>query len=184
MTVSRRQVLSGMAASALLLARPALAATSGEDSRALRLYNVHTDESFRDVYYADGGYLPDALGRLDVFMRDHHADAVGLMDPGVHDILWRLQNRYLQVYGREVTINVHSAFRTRETNEMLRPEGAAQNSFHMRAKAVDVSVQGLGIYFLADQAPRVGAGGCGIYMRSQFAHLDTGPRRSWTQPLW
>lgn len=181
--VGRRRVLLGMAASTLLLARPALAA-SGEGARTLRLHNVHTGESFRDVYYADGGYLPDALGRLDIFMRDHHSGAVGLMDPGIHDILWRLQNRYRQAYGREVTINIHSAFRTRETNEMLRSEGAAQNSLHMRAKAVDVSVQGLGIYFLADQAPRVGAGGCGIYMRSQFAHLDTGPRRSWTQPLW
>jgi len=78
-----------------------------------------------------------------------------------------------------VTINIHSAFRTEATNTRLLSEGAAQNSLHKVGKAVDVTVQGLGIYFLADRVREIGAGGVGIYWRARFCHIDTGPPRFW-----
>ena len=152
---------------------------AGAAPRKLQLYNVHTRESFKGNYFADGDYLPEARRALDRFLRDHHADVVGEMDPAVFDLLWRLAARYRRAQGHDVVINVHSAFRTEETNTKLRSEGAAWNSQHKGGRAVDVSVQGYGIYFLGHHALRLGDGGVGIYWRQGFVHLDTGPNRRW-----
>jgi uncharacterized protein YcbK (DUF882 family) len=170
--VTRRGLLGGAAA---LLALPARAA----EPRALKLYNTHTDERWDDVYHDGAALLPGVEESLTWFLRDHHANVAMLMDPGVYDILWQLGSRYLAAQGRTVTINIHSGFRTAETNEMLRSEGAARNSLHMAGQAVDVSVQGYGIHFLANHAMEIAAGGLGIYWRARFVHLDTGPRRNW-----
>jgi uncharacterized protein YcbK (DUF882 family) len=171
----RRTVLAGLGA--FFLVRPALA--TGGEPRELRLYNPNTDERFVDVYHDGAVPIANARRRLDWFLRDHHLDQWMEMDAALLDLLWRLQQRYLAVHGRRVTVNVHSAFRTEETNARLIPEGAAQNSFHKTGKAVDVTVQGLGIHFLAGRVREIGAGGIGIYWRHRFVHMDTGPRRFW-----
>ena len=180
LAVSRRAVVAGLGAA--LIVRPALAAPG--EPRELRLYNVHTDERFREHYHNGEGYIASARTALNRFLRDHHADVESEMDPRLFDILWKVHRNYQRVHGRFATLNVHSAFRTEATNEMLRSEGAAQNSFHKFGRAVDISAQGFGIYFLHDMVQNAGAGGTGVYMRSQFAHVDTGPRRHWIQPLW
>ena len=173
--MTRRALVAGLGASVIV--GPALA--SPGEPRELRLYNPNTDERFVDVYHSGEHHLATARRRLDWFLRDHHLDQWMHMDPALLDLLWRLQQRYLAVHRRRVTINVHSAFRTEETNRRLRSEGAAQNSYHKVGKAVDVTVQGLGIYFLAGRVREIGAGGIGIYWRHRFVHMDTGPRRFW-----
>ncbi|MCB9947034.1 MAG: DUF882 domain-containing protein [Rhodospirillaceae bacterium] len=178
--IARRSVLAGLGAA--LIARPALP-TPGE-ARELRLYNVNTGESFRDAYFNGEGYVASALPRLNWFLRDHREAAAAEVDPHLFDILWNVQLNYLRFHGAHVVLNVHSAYRTERTNAMLRNEGAAQNSYHKLGRAIDISAQGYGIYFLYDMVQNCGAGGTGVYMRSQFAHVDTGPRRSWIQPLW
>ena len=178
--IGRRSFLAG--AGAALIARPAL--PSPGEARELRLYNVHTDESFRDVYHNGEGYLAATLPRLNWFLRDHREAAASEMDPRLYDILWQVQLNYLRTHGARVVLNVHSAYRTERTNALLRSEGAAQNSYHKFGRAIDISAQGYGVYFLHDMVQNSGAGGVGVYMRSQFAHLDTGPRRNWIQPLW
>ena len=180
--MKRRTVLAGACAglgAAAVIAGPLSAATAESAPRSLRLYNVHTGEAFADAYHNGEGYLARARDALDWFLRDHHVDAAIRMDPAVLDLLWRLQERYRRVHRRAVTINIHSAYRTRETNERLIPEGAARNSYHLRGQAVDISVQGLGIHFLNGRVREIGAGGVGVYRRGRFAHIDTGPRRSW-----
>ena len=178
--LSRRAFLG--AAGAAVIVRPALA--DEHEPRRIKLYNPHTDESWDDVFRDETGYLGEAWDRLNWFMRDHYENVASVMDPGVFDLLWRLQRRYAEVYGRAATVNIHSAFRTEATNERLRREGAVQNSFHKYGRAVDVSMQGFGIWFLLDQVQAIGAGGRGIYMRGQFAHIDTGPPRQWVQPIY
>ncbi len=167
----------GAAGLAAVLGPPGWAA--GTAPRRLRLYNKHTRESFDDAYFAEGGYLPEAHQALNRFLRDHHADVAGEMDPSVFDLLWRLGARYRRAQGHDVVINIHSAFRTEETNAKLRAEGAAWNSQHKAGRAVDVSVQGYGIYFLGHHALNLGDGGVGIYWRAGFVHLDTGSTRRW-----
>ena len=171
----RRALVAGFGA--VFLVRPAPAAADAP--RELRLYNPNTDERFVDVYHDGARLLATARRRLDWFLRDHHLDQWMHMDPGVFDLLWRLQQRYQTVHQRRVAINVHSAFRTEATNQRLLAEGAAQNSYHKIGRAVDVSVQGLGIYFLAGRVREIGAGGIGIYWRRRFVHMDTGPPRFW-----
>jgi uncharacterized protein YcbK (DUF882 family) len=172
--VSRRAVIAGLAAAA---AAPGALRAAGE--RRLRLVNAHTGERFDDVYHDGTAYLDEALSALDWLVRDHRENVAAAMDPALYDLVWALGSRYAAARGARPVIAVHSGFRTETTNEMLRAEGAAQNSLHMAGMALDVSVPGLGINILANQALRIGAGGLGIYYRSGFVHLDTGPPRFW-----
>lgn len=179
-TDRRRLLLAGMAAAALpSLALADTTASQVDPTRALKLYNPHTDERFDDAYFADGAYIPDALVALDRFCRDFREDKAIPMDQRVYDIAWALAERYRIARGIRVTVRVHSAYRTKATNEALRPEGAARNSLHMAGKALDLSVDGFGMRFLANHARRVATGGLGLYWRGRFVHLDTGPARTW-----
>ncbi len=184
--VTRRRLLTGLGAvvlagadvaAPLMIARPARA--EPERPRELRLYNTHTGETYRDVYHDGREVIFAQHMKLNRFLRDHHSDAATVMDPALFDMLWRLRTRYAQVHGRDIAINIHSAFRTHATNERLRAEGAAPNSFHKSGRALDISVQGLGIHFLANRVREVGAGGIGTYWRGRFVHIDTGPQRQW-----
>jgi uncharacterized protein YcbK (DUF882 family) len=176
-SLTRRRALLGLAALPFCAAAAPAVDQTGE--RRLRLYNPHTDERFDDFYAVEGAVSPDAWKRLNWLLRDHHVDKATDMDPGVFDLLWLMSRRYQVAKGRRVTINLHSGFRTPETNEKLRPEGAARNSLHLQGKAVDLSVQGYGMVFLANHARAVASGGLGLYWRSDFVHLDTGPKRLW-----
>jgi uncharacterized protein YcbK (DUF882 family) len=171
--LSRRAVLIGLAA----VAAPVSVRAEGE--RRLRLLNAHTGESFDDIYHDGSAYLDAALEALDWLVRDHRENVAVAMDPGVYDLVWTLGSRYAAARGSRPVIAVHSGFRTQTTNDLLRAEGAAQNSLHMQGMAIDVSVPGLGINILANQALRIGAGGLGIYYRAGFVHLDTGRPRFW-----
>ena len=178
----RRRFIAGVGAGAgalavasTLPAAPALA----DGERRLRLHNVHTGDRFDDVYHDGSDYAPDALEALDWLTRDFRESVSVAMDPGVYDLMWALTRRYMIARGHLVTLSVLSGFRTEATNEALRSEGAALNSYHKEGMAVDVAVQGYGIHILANQAQRIGAGGLGIYWRGQFVHMDTGPARFW-----
>ena len=175
--LSRRAALAALGAAIIVRPTPAPA----NEPRELRLYQIATGESFRDTYHNGEGYVARTWSDLNWFLRDHHEDIATNMDPRVFDLLWNLQNRYLAVHRRFITINIHSAYRTERTNTRLLSEGAAQNSFHKFGKAVDLTVQGLGIHFLAGRVREIGAGGVGVYWRSRFAHIDTGPARYWYQ---
>ena len=177
--------IAAAAAGAMLLPGSAQAARTrktkpkGPVARSMRLYNPNTKESWKGVYHDGKALLPKAHEALNWFLRDHHEKKETRMDPATLDLLWRLSDRYRRVGHGNVTVNVHSAFRTKTTNDKLLSEGAARNSQHLSGKAVDVTVRGFGIYFLIHHAERVGAGGIGLYWRGKFVHLDSGPRRYW-----
>lgn len=175
--MTRRSLLIGAATA--IVTRPAKASVT--EPRQLHLYNVHTDETLREYYHNGEGYIVAAWGRLNWFLRDHRANVAGEMDPRMFDILWNLQQNCLGTLGKAVTVNVHSAFRTEATNAQLIHGGAAPHSFHKLGRAVDISVPGVDIGALRSLVQDGGAGGIGIYARSRFAHLDSGPPRSWQQ---
>lgn len=180
-TLARRRFLrhtARLAAAALPALSAAAAMASLPDARALALVNTHTHEEI-DIVYADGKrYVPEALGSLNRFLRDHYTGDIGLMDPQIFDLLHRVQ----QVLGSKDSFAVISGYRCAATNTHLRQTrsgGVAKHSLHMEGRAIDVRLPGVPLADLHEAALSLRAGGVGFYPREQFVHLDTGRVRNW-----
>jgi uncharacterized protein YcbK (DUF882 family) len=147
------------------------------DARTLKLYHTHTAESLEVTYYVNGDYDPEALHRLKIFLADWRNGAQLDMDPKVMDFLWRIQ----QASGVQGTFEVISAYRSRETNEMLRrrSSGVAKFSQHVNGRAIDVRLRGLDLEVLKETARQLQLGGVGYYPGSDFVHIDTARVRNW-----
>lgn len=76
--------------------------------------------------------------------------------------------------GRPLIVN--SAYRTPAHNRAV---DGAQNSQHLVAKAFDISQANHDPARFEAEARAVGFTGFGFYPRSNFIHIDTGPRREW-----
>jgi len=148
---------------------------------SLRLFAQHTNENIDVVYRIGDVYLPDALDKLNHFLRDHYTDDVNQYDPAEFDLLHNVLTRLNKPNG---TINVLCGYRTAETNEYLRSlgpvTGVAEHSQHIEAKAIDIRIPGVQTARLRDAAMSLDAGGVGYYPRAQFVHVDVGPVRHWT----
>ncbi len=182
----RRFFRHGMRWAAAAATVPALApriaqATSlmgAPGARALSLAHTHTGERLQLVYARDDQYLPDALGTLNRFLRDHYTGQVGQMDPLLFDLLHRVR---LMLNG-SAAFEVISGYRCADTNERLRQTrggGVATRSLHVEGRAIDVRLRGVALAELRDAALSLEAGGVGFYPREQFVHLDTGRVRRW-----
>ncbi len=165
-----------IAALALSLALPSgLGASS--DERTLSFYHTHTGKSLVVTYFRDGEYLPDGMSALRSFLADWRNGQERDIDPELMDILWEIQ-----LAARHVgTFEVISAYRSPETNQMLRGRsgGVAKNSQHIPGKAIDVRLRGLDTATLRDTAIGLRRGGVGYYGKSDFVHVDTGRVRRW-----
>jgi len=146
-------------------------------TRTLRLQIVNTGERWEGVYWRDGAYVPEATRRLDALLRDHKAGQIAHMDPKLYDQLWEIHQRL----GSSEPWKVVSAYRSPKTNAAARKShgGVARNSFHIKAKALDVDWADRSVKAIRQAAISMQAGGVGQYPRSDFVHLDTGPVRSW-----
>ncbi len=179
--VTRRALLGFTAAAVavvatpVLVARPALAAPARE--RTLHLFHRVTGETLREVYFADGRYLPEAQARIDHILRDWHRDEVMPIDSGLLDYLHALGGL---VEGKG-PVEVHSGYRTPQTNAALKRRGRrpAKASLHMEARALDLHLPGVPLAKLRKAALSLGRGGVGYYPRSGFIHIDTGDVRAW-----
>ncbi len=60
-----------------------------------------------------------------------------------------------------------------------RSKNVGKQSYHMKAQAADISIQGYTSRQLRAMAQRLNAGGIGIYRGSNFIHVDSGPIRTW-----
>jgi uncharacterized protein YcbK (DUF882 family) len=174
--LARRAFLMTGAAAAFVVVKPAQALVWPE--RKVFLANPYTGETFHDVYWADGDYIPDALRGIDRLMRDHRTDEVRHIDPELIDLLARLR----QKVGFVRPIQVNSGYRSPKTNAAARRRNrhVARNSLHMEGKAVDISVPGFNLAKLRRAAIDLQAGGVGTYPDAHFLHLDVGPVRVWT----
>ena len=181
-TPARRHFLRHTARFAAAVALPALATrtalASVRDARELAMTHTHTGEKI-DLVYANGErYLPEALGGLNRFLRDHYTGDVGVIDPQVFDLLYRVQ----RVLGSKGAFEVISGYRCPATNSRLRQTrsgGVATKSLHMQGRAIDVRLPGVPLADLHQAALSLGAGGVGFYPRDQFVHIDTGRVRNW-----
>jgi uncharacterized protein YcbK (DUF882 family) len=172
---ARRQLLvAGASAGALLLTPSAVLAAR---PRALSFYHTHTGERLRLTYAEGGKHIPEALDEINRFLRDFRSGEAHPIDPQLLDILHRLQ----QATGGRGPYEIISAFRSPQTNEMLRVNGngVAQRSLHMEGRAMDVRLRGVATRKLRKAALDLRAGGVGYYPKSDFIHVDTGRVRAW-----
>jgi uncharacterized protein YcbK (DUF882 family) len=169
----------------LVSARTQLAGTPSQRSSShdchdhfLLLYNTHTAERIDIVYRRGDAYIPDALAKLDFFLRDHRTGDVRHFDPRLYDILSDLTAAVGRPGGE---IDIVCGYRTSSTNESLRAHttGVAKNSLHIQAEAIDLRMPGIDTLKLRKAALALARGGVGYYPHSDFIHLDVGRVRQW-----
>lgn len=155
-------------------------ATNGGEQYRLRLHHLHTGEDIDIVYRIGGTYLPEAMDKLNYFLRDHRTQAASHYDPKEFDLLHDLVAKL----GRpDAVIDIVCGYRTPWSNNLLRSRsqnsGVAEHSQHMLAKAIDIRVPGVDTAELRDAALSLHDGGVGYYPVNQFVHVDVGPVRQW-----
>ncbi len=144
----------------------------------LHLYHTHTGERIDIVYRRGDAYIPDAIQKLDHFLRDHRTGDVHHYDPHVYDILADLTAAVGRPDGE---IDVICGYRSPWSNEFLREHtaGVAKHSLHMQAKAIDIRLPGTDTLVARDAALQLHRGGVGYYPHSDFIHVDTGRVTKW-----
>lgn len=179
-----RQRVGRVFAAALLALAVALppatvpAAAAGGD-RTLYLHHTHTGETAQITFKRNGRYDQEALRKLNYFLRDWRTNEPTNMDPALFDLVWQVY----QSVGATQPINIVSSYRAPKTNAMLRAtsSGVAENSQHMKGKAMDFFIPGIDLPTLRATAMKFQVGGVGYYPTSgsPFVHLDTGSVRAW-----
>ena len=174
--LTRRRVLGAVSAvAAVALIRPAPAISFAP--RSISLYNTHTGEWVRTVYWADGHYIREAVRDINWVLRDHHSDEVRPMNAGVLDVLGMLRRR-LECNDPFLVI---CGYRSPTTNQRMamRHDGVASNSYHIKGMAIDLRCEGRDLPHVRAAAMSLRCGGVGYYPRSDFVHVDCGPVRYW-----
>jgi uncharacterized protein YcbK (DUF882 family) len=149
------------------------------ETRDLSFYHTHTGERLEVVYWQDGDYVQSALDDINVFLSDFRTGDRAEIDPELLDLIYDVR----ESLGSDGTYQVISAYRSPETNEMLRSRststGVARKSQHLLGKAIDVRLEGVSTAELRDAAFSLQRGGVGYYETSDFVHMDTGRVRRW-----
>lgn len=175
----RRSFLKGSVALASAISLPALAKTAqaAPGERTLRLYNTHTGETVRSVFWAEGQFIPDALQDINKVLRDHRNNKIAPIDPQLLVLL----NEVSAKFGDNQLVHVISGYRSPESNAKLHANssGVAKHSMHMDGKAIDIRLPGKDLAQLRKAAMAMRVGGVGYYPDSQFVHMDTGRVRYW-----
>ena len=163
----------------LLVMGVSLSLTSGAErnQRSLSFYHTHTGKALSVVYYKNGAYVPRALTEIDDFLKDFRNGEEHDIDPHLLDVLYDIKLKT----GTHAPFQVISAYRSPETNQMLRDTtvGVAKESMHLRGQAIDVRLADVPLAKLRSVALDLQKGGVGFYPESQFVHVDTGRIRYW-----
>jgi uncharacterized protein YcbK (DUF882 family) len=176
-TSRRRSVLkilfSTSIASLFLPAKKVLAL----DEKRLSFYHTHTNKKLEVTYSRGGEYIGSALTEINNFLADFRTGDVTSIDPTLLDFIYDIR----ESLGSSGTFEVISAYRSPQTNEMLRDRsgGVAKNSQHLLGKAIDVRLDDVDLPKLRDVALAMQRGGVGYYEKSNFVHVDTGRVRRW-----
>lgn len=145
--------------------------------RSLSLYNTHTGEKLKSVYWSKGKYVPQALVEVNRLLRDHRTGDVKKIDPSLLDLLHVLHRKL----DSRTPFHIISGYRSARTNSFLRQrhQGVAKNSLHTIGKAVDIYLPGRNLKTLLTAAVDLKGGGVGYYPESNFVHVDVGRVRYW-----
>ncbi len=157
-------------------------AAGQQASRTLLLRHRWARERLKVVYRIGDAYQPEAMAKINHFLRDRRCGRTIGIDPKLIDLLYELQ----QEFGGKRMIRVISAYRSEGYNASLLRAGRIvdPHSTHMRGQAADIFIRGVPLERLREAAIRRKAGGVGIYPFSwpAFIHVDTGRVRQWAEP--
>jgi uncharacterized protein YcbK (DUF882 family) len=145
---------------------------------SIRMFHTHTGERLSLVYRRGDAYLPEALAKVDHFLRDHRTGDVHHYDPRLLDLLSDLEK---SVGRAGAELQIICGYRTPWSNNFLRQHstGVAKNSLHMQAEAIDIRLPGVKTSVLRDAALKLQRGGVGYYAKTNFIHVDLGRVRRW-----
>lgn len=146
---------------------------------SMPLLNANTGERVTAVFEIAGpAVVARYKAQLDWFFRDWRQNEIRSMDPESLAILVKVIEAARR-QGWDGEVRMHSGYRSRKTNDQLRSRGigAAHNSLHIQAKAIDFSLPGMGMDTLQKLTAAQATGGVGLYR--SFVHVDSGPRRRW-----
>ncbi len=146
---------------------------------SIPLLNANTGDRMTALFDPVGAAMTARdKDRLDWFFRDWRQNEIRSMDPDTLDILVEVIGAARR-QGWDGEVRMHSGYRSRKTNDQLRRRGvgAARNSFHIKAKAIDFSLPGMEMDALQKLTASQATGGVGLYR--SFVHIDSGPSRRW-----
>ncbi|HYM07863.1 MAG TPA: DUF882 domain-containing protein [Terriglobales bacterium] len=154
------------------------ASLNSQPEYRLRLRHLHTNEQIDLVYRRGDDYIPEAMDRLDRFLRDHRTGTIYRLDPRLFDLLHDLS---ASLAHPESEIDIVCGYRSPWSNEFLRHTtyGVASHSLHMQGEAIDIRIPGVATSKLRDVALSLHRGGVGYYPKSEFVHVDVGRIRRW-----
>ena len=154
-------------------------AIANGDTRTIRLYHTHSGDSIQATFRVNGQYDYSVLEKLNHFLRDWRNDETIKMDPRLFDVVWETYRES----GSQEPIHIVSAYRSPQTNAMLRrrSKAVAEFSQHMLGKAMDMHYLDVPMSRVREIAMRLQRGGVGYYPTagSPFVHLDVGSVRAW-----
>lgn len=180
-SLTRRTLLVGTAASAALVAAPAIVPARAPYKRTLRMQSLNSGEKLNVTYWADGAYQEGAFKRIKWFMRDLRNNTTIDMSPKLMDLLHDID----ELTGSTNPIYIMSAYRSPETNARLaaRSRSVDPGSFHMRGMAIDVTQNFHDPEAIYRAARKLNRGGAGYYPTSTpYVHVDVGPVDKWVWP--
>jgi uncharacterized protein YcbK (DUF882 family) len=177
--LGRRRLLGlGLAAAASsLVPATSWASQSPAGDRALTFYNTHTDEKLNATYFRGSSFDKGALQDINHILRDFRTGDVHPIDLQLLDLLTELHRKT----GSKQPFQIISGYRSPKTNSMLSAEsnGVAKRSMHLDGKAIDIRLADVKLQDLHATAVGMKRGGVGMYMASNFVHVDTGRVRYW-----
>jgi len=173
----RRFMRNALGATASLAAPSGWASLARNPEHSLAFLNLHTGESLKTTFRADGALIDQELTAINQLLRDHRSGEIYRMDPLLLDALYLLQ----QSVDVDGPFHIISGYRSPRTNAKLHASsnGVAKRSLHMQGKAVDIRLPGCKLKDLRNAALALKAGGVGYYPGSDFIHVDTGRVRRW-----
>ncbi|MBL0374608.1 DUF882 domain-containing protein [Rhizobium sp. KVB221] len=148
-------------------------------TRALKIYHVHSHEKATIVFKRNGRYDAAGLKKLNVILQDWRRKEPTRMDPRLFDLIWEVY----QKSGSRDYIHVIGGYRAPETNAMLRSrsKGVAEKSQHVLGKAMDFYIPDVSLRKVREIGVKFQVGGVGFYPTSgsPFVHMDVGGVRAW-----
>jgi uncharacterized protein YcbK (DUF882 family) len=174
---SRRGFLKAALGSAIASLLQPLRVSKAANERRLKFFHTHTGKHLDVVYKRGDDYVSEALSEINAFLSDFRNGESTNMDPHLLDLIYDLR----EALGGKGTYEVISAYRSPETNDLLRSQssGVAKNSLHLSGKAIDIRLTDVDLSRLHDTAIAMQRGGVGYYASSNFVHVDTGRVRRW-----